>query len=107
VGALKRHPLLGTLVPVEEPSTASTDDTRGFDLSPNKHALDGVWPGKPSPERLTDKISGKAAAGLKAATAFSLRAQTAAITPRAVKETVSGRADAINLMTFPFAQFID
>ena len=64
------------------PLRANRLHARGFDLSLNKHVLGRVLGAEPSPERLSDKFSGKAAAGLGAATAFSLRAQTAAATGR-------------------------
>ncbi|MGX9432747.1 hypothetical protein [Bradyrhizobium sp. LeoA1S1] len=60
--------------------------------------------GPPSPGRLSDKIKGKAESG----DGFCItRSDGCNLPPHGVKETVSGRADAINLMTFPFAQFID
>jgi hypothetical protein len=61
--------------------------------------------GAPSLECLSDKISGKAAAGLRRLLLYALRRPR--LPPRRVKETVSGRADAINWMTLLFAQFID
>jgi hypothetical protein len=35
-GSLKRRPLLGTLVPVEEPSTASLPDITGLNVTPRR-----------------------------------------------------------------------
>jgi hypothetical protein len=62
--------------------------------------LDGVRP--PSPKRISDEISGRPRRRL-----FLYALRRPQLPPRAVKETVSGRADAISLMMFPFAQFID
>jgi hypothetical protein len=69
----------------------------------NKHVLMASGGGNAS----SDKISGKPLPVWNGDGFFLTRSDGRDYSPRRMKETVSGRCDAINWMTLLFAQFID